>query len=1055
MEQQHRSYYKELKAKANDLPELEKKVILKLIKIAKSSYYFDEGDTKIVEEMLRELANGNENSLLDPLKMIVRKLLGEYQGDVFDYIIHHKAEYSYSIGYYRRPFRTIELKQHMSGIIWKVACLIDLYKDQFSLIEYLTKPNYPIESEVVRDILAFEIDHRPEEVMPALKEIIYGENNTALLSRTMISGLFLSHNEEAYKMAGDLLVAARLQEGLRQAIVESMDEGTLAALTYMLKIVLDHDLIRYSSVVRALDVRTGLTLEAVNTRVAKQLIDYAYQCLINKQLRNEWLTSNDVNKLYMSLWTTAVIEEQDISDRIHQLMETGETYQKIAAQSFLTQSQNDELRFSIACKYLEQTNQELQYYVYSNYVYDFSTSYSYGPRNRRYLIEKIPFLEDKKERLRQFTIFKEALLKLGRKEVTFSSLAFEDVTITYSSDLIANKLLYLVAYDMDDEWIAELFTFKDIVSADVRGMLLEYFCHDFSNFEQRKFIFDSLSDKSIANREFALKKLMKLELLPTELQKIETVLKLKTSSLRQSAIQILLKQSEVTLAASVDRLITSKSELQRLAVLEIMTELKNDQERTNQFESYKDKLAFITKPTEKEKLLLAKLTDNETYNLTTGLGLFDPKENFQILTDIKPLHDYTVKNVFTGSAEIIKQFLVGLSELIHENRNHQYQVEFYDGYKETLLLGSQLQRLNVGEVTKIDNFPLAEVWRNYLNNSAIGAIELLEMNYYVELEHLFYNYNLMKHYHSSNEQRKAELSELFPIEQIEEMVSWLNELTYFSQISQLTSAYLVDYDQTEIFPIVSKVLNTMLHHIPTDEIKGQKRFLEFLTAPWLEWTGKSVFDDQSFKAYFLLKYKLYVTHNFKRYHLSMEETARAFDLKLIDGHEVYKELMVREESRQHLYQLTNKHQDIVTKFPTIVPFREKIISRILEIELKRGDLPTDVSTLAMQIQYYEGIEYFIKILLALDKETFVRGYIYSYGGDFAKKEVLSHLLKVCYPNPGDDETLLKDLLDTKKITEKRLLEAAMYAPQWIEHVARLLGWKGLRSAAWYFHAHIN
>ena len=31
----------------------------------------------------------------------------------------------------------------------------------------------------------------------------------------------------------------------------------------------------------------------------------------------------------------------------------------------------------------------------------------------------------------------------------------------------------------------------------------------------------------------------------------------------------------------------------------------------------------------------------------------------------------------------------------------------------------------------------------------------------------------------------------------------------------------------------------------------------------------------------------------------------------------------------------------------------------------------------------------------------------------------------------------------------------MYAPQWMELVAKHLGWKGLRSAAWYFHAHIN
>jgi hypothetical protein len=42
-----------------------------------------------------------------------------------------------------------------------------------------------------------------------------------------------------------------------------------------------------------------------------------------------------------------------------------------------------------------------------------------------------------------------------------------------------------------------------------------------------------------------------------------------------------------------------------------------------------------------------------------------------------------------------------------------------------------------------------------------------------------------------------------------------------------------------------------------------------------------------------------------------------------------------------------------------------------------------------------------------------------------------------------------------KISDKRLLEAAMYSPGWLDIVGDYLGWPGLKSAAWYFHAHIN
>ncbi|MFD2875184.1 hypothetical protein ACFTAO_03175 [Paenibacillus rhizoplanae] len=58
-----------------------------------------------------------------------------------------------------------------------------------------------------------------------LKEAVYGDNQGAMLSRNMIKGTFLSHNQAAVQMMGELLLAARLQEGLRQSIMETMDEG--------------------------------------------------------------------------------------------------------------------------------------------------------------------------------------------------------------------------------------------------------------------------------------------------------------------------------------------------------------------------------------------------------------------------------------------------------------------------------------------------------------------------------------------------------------------------------------------------------------------------------------------------------------------------------------------------------------------------------------------------------------------------------------------------------------------------------------------------------------
>ena len=55
-----------------------------------------------------------------------------------------------------------------------------------------------------------------------------------------------------------LLKAAKLQEGLRQAICESADSGTADAFRAILRTIAEDNLIRFSSVKRAVGTWTGL-----------------------------------------------------------------------------------------------------------------------------------------------------------------------------------------------------------------------------------------------------------------------------------------------------------------------------------------------------------------------------------------------------------------------------------------------------------------------------------------------------------------------------------------------------------------------------------------------------------------------------------------------------------------------------------------------------------------------------------------------------------------------------------------------------------------------------
>lgn len=142
-------------------------------------------------------------------------------------------------------------------------------------------------------IYAAEIDRGNQAVINAIRDLILSENNTAYLDREMILGILRSDNRELQKLLGDLLLAARLQEGLRQVICEAMDEGTKEAFLILLHVIEANDLIRYSSVKRAVSTWIGIFDEKSVDRVNGKLLNLMSQCLRDRSFCCEQLKTND------------------------------------------------------------------------------------------------------------------------------------------------------------------------------------------------------------------------------------------------------------------------------------------------------------------------------------------------------------------------------------------------------------------------------------------------------------------------------------------------------------------------------------------------------------------------------------------------------------------------------------------------------------------------------------------------------------------------------------------------------------------------------------------
>ena len=77
-------------------------------------------------------------------------------------------------------------------------------------------------------MIAARMDAGDESFIEMIKDMILSDNNTAILTVEVIRGIVESTNSQLHKLLADFLVAARLQEGVRQAICENADCGSVA-----------------------------------------------------------------------------------------------------------------------------------------------------------------------------------------------------------------------------------------------------------------------------------------------------------------------------------------------------------------------------------------------------------------------------------------------------------------------------------------------------------------------------------------------------------------------------------------------------------------------------------------------------------------------------------------------------------------------------------------------------------------------------------------------------------------------------------------------------------
>ncbi|MCI8798156.1 MAG: DUF4132 domain-containing protein, partial [Dorea sp.] len=432
-------------------------------------------------DMRKLLADGSYESLSELYKSRYQKLVdvcvpAEYQEE-FYFALDQMNQYQMTAGWYRRSLRSgsYEPFAEQSVKTLRAYARLDFYG--VSLANLLTGNTDPETYDHARndyfpyaEMLAAKIDRGDEESIQAVKDILLGEGNTAMLSHELIRSIVMSRNEELYELLGKFLLAARLQEGARQAVCETMDAGRPEAFLHLFTVIEENNLIRYSSVKRAASTWIGIFDEKSVDRISEKLLRMMGRCLREPEFCEEQLATEDSIAISCALWAKGFYDAKLAVEAVGELISHGTRHQKMTASYFCLSLQKESLKMQsskeIILNYpddLELTACFLPGFMGSSNSHFFrlvkeSESNIYSFRGSKVKepkkMDPQEMFSDREEARKSYDVLKEILGRLPKKGLTFSPCIFPWHQVSIGPSVIAQRLC-LIAWMLQDEEILD------------------------------------------------------------------------------------------------------------------------------------------------------------------------------------------------------------------------------------------------------------------------------------------------------------------------------------------------------------------------------------------------------------------------------------------------------------------------------------------------------------------------------------------------------------------------------------------------------------------------
>ena len=693
----------------------------------------------------------------------------QWQAD-FYYALDEMNAYQMTAGWFRRSLRSDSYSPfaEQSIKLLRAYARLDFYNAD--LADVLTGNVPPEIYDHARNeyfayagILAAQIDRNDEKTIRAVKDILFGENNTAMLSREMILGIVMSKNTALYEDLGKFLLAARLQEGARQAVCETMDAGRPEAFLHLFSVIEENNLIRYSSVKRAVSTWIGIFDEKNVDRITDKLLRLMGQCLRDETFLKEQLATNDAVAISCALWARGLYDAGKAVEAVLNLIRHGTRQQKMTASYFNLSLQNEKLQMKTSKEVILSCPEDLE--LVACFMPGFMSSANFcfyqlvkEENNFRVRDDKVrrpqslapeKIFESREEAECFYVILKGIMERIPKKGLTLSPCIFPWHQVTMSQSDIALRLCLIAWMLQKDELLDEAAEMIPLVGQGEnyyygasRSTVARVLLYRPTSEIRKNILFELLHNAEDSTNRTAHMLVEDMLLSPEDYSKIEENLKYKKG--RAQTLSLLRKQDNKSLTACIKRLLDTKSEECHMGALDLALQLKKEDEKT--FTEILPHLKAFPEPTGKEQVLLEELlgSESEAQDIlnTPGYGLYDTDKDW-ILPPVT-VNLIEASHLFVHEEEACIRTISKLDQLIHENRERSYTT----AWNEDLLLGSKLERsrwtYNDPEAKPLDAYPFREMWEAFYENEIKSPELLIEMELYRRCfdQRSYYEYNI-------------------------------------------------------------------------------------------------------------------------------------------------------------------------------------------------------------------------------------------------------------------------------------------------------------------------